>query len=196
MDKDKLSIKDVIKLHRSVSENIKTYETLTDEYMPIEVSNELRYAFRGLIDYLDDKKSKEDYDLVRVHYALRCAYFDLIDGLIITVYEYSNELLRDYPRETMQVISTIVKINEYVHSLNEKVSKSRGGSQDDKILIYKDLHKDEFKLLSDHYKTLKFSEPLIKEMFIKKKKKERNSYIVATISMLIGVVGIVVSMIN
>lgn len=210
MNKEHISISDIIELHRKVSENIKDYETLTDEYMPLEVSNELRYAFRALIDYLDNTKANKDYDLVRTHYALRCAYFDLVDGLVITVYEDIVLLLKEYPLETTQVISNVLDINEYVHNLNEKIAKSRGGGQEDKLLIYGELHKNEFKTLSLHYRTLNLAKPMIttiinekiekkeieKKEIEERKARDKTSYTVAIVGLIIGIVGIIVAVIN
>ena len=195
MDKEEISIKDIVELHRSVSENIKMYETLTNEYMPIEVSNELRYAFRAIIDYLDDAKQDKTYDLVRAHYALRCAYFDLTDGLVVTVYEYITSLLIKYPLETTQIINNAIHINEYVHNLNEKISKSRGGSQKEKLLIYDELHKDELNELSSHYKQLKLSYPIIKKMYIEKQSKNNKSYLIGIFGIAVGIFSVIVSII-
>lgn len=155
-----ISVDDVFDMYNMVSKVANEYEKITKENIPIEVNNEFRYAFRSFIDYYDktpEDKNTNNYHIVRTHYALMCAYFDIIDGLIISIHLYLDKLLNLYPKETIKMITNIEDINDYISIMEDKISKSRSNNQDKKLQIYEEIYNNDFIELSGHYTNLRDS---------------------------------------
>lgn len=154
-----VSVNDVFDMYSLVSDMAKKYETTTGEPIPVEVNNEFRYSFRSFIDYFDNVRNNENnennYHIVRAHYALMCAYFDLIDGIVISNRLYLDTLLDRYPKETIKILTNIEDINKYTSQIEDKIINSRGNNQDIKLDIYQNICEHNFKKLLEHYLDLK-----------------------------------------
>lgn len=190
---------DVIKLHRELANNIKKYETTINKNLPKEVLNELRYSFRSLIDYLDSEHTEENsnqYHLTRSHYALLCAYFDLVDGLVIEINSFMKNIIEKYPEESIQVINNFSIIYNYMENINNKISSSRGVSQEEKIIIYQEINNFDFDTIADHYKELERSEVLIHKLYNQKNKHRKISYFIGISGLIIGAIGILVAILK
>jgi len=73
---------ELIDLHDELACRLKEYEHRAGKCPPIDVLNELRYAFRGVIELHSETKSVEEANQ-HIGHALRCAYHDLVDGILI-----------------------------------------------------------------------------------------------------------------
>jgi len=192
----------IIALHKKVSKRIKEYETYLNEFPPIAVLNEMRYAFRAIIEYLEiqdkgsDPENSADLALQKANHALLCAYHDLVDGLAITLTSALEELRVNYLEETIAVLgSKRLEIIDCLQEVNEKIIESRHELGKRQEIYDEELYDKYFNDLLSHRKLLRGSawESVI-ELSRNKKKRHRNLAIVATLGIIVSLAGVAASL--
>lgn len=164
------SIKELINLHSKLVTRFKEYETATGELPSsgthetnVVVLNEMRYALRATVKILDyasfDKLNQEqqngfDAGLQESLHALRNAYHDLVDNLLIIMTGMMDELIKEHPVATINILGEKrLKILSDINEVEKIVAKSRGKKGHERQDIYDtEIYDNWFYKLVEHYK--------------------------------------------
>ena len=158
----KEGVQDLLDLHKKLAIRYKEYETVDGEIPPVVVLNEMRYALRACVKLLNlasfthlEGQELADFQtsLQEANHALRNAYHDLVDGLLIQISRLMDRLLDDYPAATVSVLSE--KRMEILADINEverSVAESRGDGAKRKQLYELEIYEQWFAKLLTHYK--------------------------------------------
>ncbi len=176
-----MKIQDIVSLHGKLAERIKQFETNLDLYPPTEVSNELRYALRAVVEILEIDGSDTQVDdfehaCQKAYHALLCAYHDLVDGLAIHITISLDELNAKYLEESVVVLGARRSdIIELLNEINEKIARSRKNPKERKKIYDEELYDKYFQKLLGYRKLLngQVTEDVIK-LYLKKTKEEQN----------------------
>lgn len=202
-----VDITELTNLHNAFEKRLKEYQQATNEFPPIEVLNEIRYAFRAALELCAAKEgltpregdSSEDELIVRILHALKCGYHDLVDGLAISIPKIIDELRRSFPESTYDVIGKeMIQINIDVRQVEALVANSRGNPAERRS-IYVKVYDEWFAKLLKHLQFLKESGLVIAQREKEKDKAEkerrkaeqRRQWINVAIGVVIMIVGVV-----
>ncbi|MCY4212581.1 MAG: hypothetical protein OXF68_03035 [Gammaproteobacteria bacterium] len=159
-------IAEFTRLHNVLTERFKDYEQRVGRLPPVEVLNEIRYAFRATIELLalrneksvgeDEGKQKREAELkARILHALLCAYHDLVDGLVISLPRLLDELREQFPTSSATVAGPrLVEILAHVQEAQRQIADSRG-KPEERAGIYKALYDKWFYQLSEDFSFLR-----------------------------------------
>lgn len=186
---------ELVVLHDTVTGRVKEYEQRTGKNPPIEVLNELRYAFRGLVEWCSGQGSPEDA-LQHMRHGLMCAYHDLVDGLLIEFSRQLDSAIENYPDSTVKVLgSKRLEMLDVINRVEGKVAASRK-DRDKRATIYEAIY-DKFDILAEQ---IRFFDQIALPNIITEAdratarlnaaKRDKN------IALLIGVVGIILAVIG
>lgn len=191
-----MKTQDLVSLHGKLAERIKQFETTLDIYPPTEVSNELRYALRAVVEILELNTSNAQADdmehaVQKAYHALICAYHDLVDGLAIHITITLDELRDKYLEESIVVLGAKRReIIEFLNEVNEKIALSRKNPKERKKIYDEELYDKYFETLLGYRKLLtgKVIEDVVNLHLNneEKRKQERLKYIFATAIGLLG----------
>lgn len=194
-----VDIVEITNLHNLFCKRLKEYEQATDEFPPIEVLNEIRYALRAALELLAAKEgltspegdSSEDELAVRILHGLKCGYHDLVDGLVISIPEIMDGLRQSFPESTYDVIGEqMVRINSDVRQVQKLIAESRGNPVARRS-IYVQVYDEWFAKLLKHLQFLKASGPVIAQHEnVKYKAKIRWLLITAAVGVVTMIVGV------
>ena len=104
-----MHVRNLVAQHNALAERFKLYEQRVGELPPVEVLNELRYALRAAIEFIalqDEPATLTDHEqelIARMDHALKCGYHDLIDGLVIELVGFVDNLITNHPKSTYEV---------------------------------------------------------------------------------------------
>ena len=155
------SMGDIAELHAKIAKRYKQFETTDGEIPPLVVLNEMRYALRAMIKILAlasfndlDQKQQHDLDaaLQECHHALRNAYHDLVDGILIQTSKMMDGVVEKYPVAAVSMLGE--KRLEILETLNEvegHVAKSRGEGQKRQEIYDIEIYDKWFEKLVSHY---------------------------------------------
>lgn len=156
-----MDIKKIVELHGKLEGRIKQFETTLDIYLPTEVSNELRYVLRAVMEVIEIEKLNDyqqsdlDYALQRAYHALICAYHDLVDGLAIHITLTLDRLRLEYLEESIVVLgSKRQEIIEFLNEVNDKIAYSRENAKERRGIYEEDLYENYFSTLLEYKKFL------------------------------------------
>lgn len=77
-----MNVRDLAAQHNALVERFKLYEQRIGQLPPVEVLNELRYALRAAVEFIDlrhtpNPSAEREQELIaRMDHALKCAYHD------------------------------------------------------------------------------------------------------------------------
>ena len=152
-----MRVRNLVAQHNALAERFKRYEQGVGELPPVEVLNELRYALRAAIEFIALRDAptrdpeREGELIARMDHALKCAYHDLIDGLVIELVGFVDNLIANYPESTYEVAgSKILDIRHHVGEIEEIISKSRGNPDSRTAVYEKELYDRWFETLLEH----------------------------------------------
>ena len=139
----------IFDLNDRLAKRIKQYEKSTSNFPPIEVLNEVRYAFRASMELLNigyDEPEK----LERIYHALICAYHDLLDGLSLEINHVLN-CLEPYDAIHLNAIlgDKLANIYETVDAVNDLIAESRSDHPNRYRLYNEILYENYFDALLD-----------------------------------------------
>lgn len=166
-----MSISELVAAHNALAKRFKTYEQVVDELPPVEVLNELRYALRAALELLALKDAssssheavgqKERELIARLDHAIKCAYHDLVDGLVIELGRFVRHLTNLPP--TFEVVgSKLTDIFADIQAAEEVIAQSRGDPANRSELYETELYGQWFDKLSEHLHYLtRTAKPLI-----------------------------------
>lgn len=176
---------------------MKQYENSTNDYIPPEVSNEIKYALRALIEIVEleadnDKKEELKHAEEKVHHALLCAYHDLVDGLAIHLTDMMSTLTKDYLKESVQVLGNRrLDIIDFTNEVNNTISQSRETNKN-RIKVYDEiLYDGYFPKLLEYRNLLNREVSAISTLSEKAKQKDIIMVVIAIVGVIVGVVGTV-----
>lgn len=157
-DKD---VRNILELHKKVVERFKEFETTDGETPPIVVLNELRYALRAsmkllaLATFADLSTEQEETlhkSIQETHHALRNAYHDLVDGLLIQISRMMDDLIRKYPVASVNVLGDRrLEILKDVNKIEAKIVNSRGQGMDREQIYDEEIYGKWFEKIVEHY---------------------------------------------
>lgn len=187
--------KEVVDLHDNLARRVKEYEHRTEKNPPIEVLNELRYGFRGLVEWCNDPDDP-DAALQRVRHAIMCAYHDLVDGLLIQLTEQLKITRERYPEATVRVLGQrLLEMRKIINRVEEKVADSRE-HREKRAGIYEEIY-DEFDVLAEE---LKFFDQIALPEIISEadrlEARERRAKWTLWTGLSIGVIGLILTIIS
>lgn len=158
------SIEDILDLHKKLATRYKEYETTDGEIPPIVVLNEMRYALRATVKILgqasfahlsDEEQETLHTSLQEANHALRNAYHDLVDGILIQISRLMDSLLDKHPAATVNVLAE--KRLEILRDINEverHVADSRGDGMNRQQLYDTQIYEKWFATIVEHYRFL------------------------------------------
>ena len=204
-------IEDILDLHKKLATRYKEYETTDGELPPIVVLNEMRYALRAIVkilgqasfEHLSEEEQKTLHtSLQEANHALRNAYHDLVDGILIQISRLMESLLVKYPVATANVLDE--KRLEILHDINEVESyvvKSRGDGMNRKKLYETNIYEKWFATIVKHHRFLDqvAQVEIIREndRIVTNEKKENRKHRTMITLMILGiVVAIVIALIQ
>lgn len=195
-----MDIKKIIDLHRKLEGRIKQYETSLDLYLPVEVSNELRYALRAIIETLDldDQSENLEHLKERAYHALLCAYHDLVDGLAIHISLTLDELRKNYLEESVYILGQKrQEIIEFLNDVNDKIVYSRENPKKRRNIYEQDLYDNYFLKLLEYKKLLtgRLVEDVV-NLNLKKQKEKKNEKYKYLAGILLSVVALAVAILK
>lgn len=152
-----MQVRNLAAQHNAFAERFKLYEQQVGELPPVEVLNELRYALRAAIEFISQQGAPRDHTererelLARMDHALKCGYHDLIDGLVIELVGFVDNLITDHPTSTYEVAgSRITDIRHDIGEIERVNSKSRGDPDNRAAIYEKELYDRWFETLLGH----------------------------------------------
>lgn len=157
-----MDVRDLAAQHNALAERFKLYEQRIGELPAVEVLNELRYAFRAAIEFIALKDApnpspKREQELIaRMDHALKCAYHDLIDGLVLELTGFVDKLTQTFPTSTYEVAgSRIADMRHDISTIEEVISQSRREPERRAEVYDKELYDEWFEKLLEHRSYLK-----------------------------------------
>lgn len=149
-------------LHANLATRYKQYETTDGELPPIVVLNEMRYALRAAVKLLG-YASFEHLDQVDLgayeeasqefHHALRNAYHDLVDGIVIQISVLMDKLLEEYPLATANMLGERrMSILEDLNLVEKAMAESRGAGQQRNQIYEVKIYDEWFEKIVEHYR--------------------------------------------
>ena len=155
------SMGDIIELHAKIAKRYKQFETTDGEIPPLVVLNEMRYALRAMIKIFAlasfndlDQKQQHDLDtaLQECHHALRNAYHDLVDGILIQTSKMMDGVLEKYPVAAVKMLGEKrLEILETLNEVERHVAKSRSEGQKRQEIYDIEIYDKWFEKLVSHY---------------------------------------------
>lgn len=146
----------------------------------MEVLNELRYALRAAIEFIalrdtpNPSAEREQELIARMDHALKCAYHDLIDGLVIEFTESLANLLQEYPTSTYEVVGgKIADMRHDINAIEDVISQSRGNPENRAEVYEKELYDGWFEKLLEHRSFLTTAIPDVARLQEKRDRDER-----------------------
>lgn len=140
---------DLIDLHNQLSGRLKEYEQHTGKSPPIEVLNELRYAFRAAIELHNSSDVEDGLLLQRIRHGLHCAYHDLVDGILIELSRQLDAAIENYPEATIRILGDKrMEILNDINRVEEKIAGSRQNPEK-RMDVYEEIY-DDFPVLAQH----------------------------------------------
>ena len=150
-----MQVRNLVAQHNALAKRFKLYEQRVGELPPVAVLNELRYALRAAIEFiaLQDAPTahteREQELIVRMDHALKRGYHDLIDGLVIELVGFVDNLITSHPKSAYEVAgSKITDIQHDVGEIEQVISESRGNP--DRRAYEKELYDRWFETLLAH----------------------------------------------
>lgn len=155
-------IEGILDLHKKVAVRYKEYETADGEIPPLVVLNEMRYALRATVKILQQASfshlSNEERKILNVsvqeaNHALRNAYHDLVDGILIQISRLMDSLLEKYPVAAANVLKE--KRLDILRDINEveaRIAESRGDGLKRQKLYETEIYEKWFATIVDHYR--------------------------------------------
>ena len=157
-------VEDILDLHKKLATRYKEYETVDGEIPPIVVLNEMRYALRATIKLLsqasyshlsDEEQVTFHTSLQESNHALRNAYHDLVDGILIQISRLMDNLLSDYPIATVNVLADKrLDILRDINEVERHVAESRGDGMNRQKLYETQIYEEWFTKIVEHYRFL------------------------------------------
>ena len=152
---------DIVGLHKKLATRYKQFETTDGQTPPVVVLNEMRYALRAIVKLLNqasfthlDEDEKEAFNIAcqEAHHALRNAYHDLVDGILIQISRIMDNLLDKYPVATANVLgdrrlSILTDLNE----VENHIAESRGDGMKRQKLYDIEIYDKWFVTIIEHY---------------------------------------------
>lgn len=87
----------------------------------------------------------------RMDHALKCGYHDLIDGLVIELVGFVDNLITNHPKSTYEVAgSKITDIRHDIGEIEQVISESRGKPDNRTAAYEKELYDRWFETLLEH----------------------------------------------
>lgn len=164
--KTPIVIGEIIPLHEKLAERFKQFENVDGDYPPTVVLNEMRYSLRAAVKVIDqasfdhvtdtEELSTLNESLQEMNHALKNAYHDLVDGLVIQLTRLLDDLAEQYPQATTNILGS--KQLEMVHDINkveECIVKSRRETKNRKQVYETLIYEQHFTKLLSHYELLK-----------------------------------------
>ena len=152
-----MDVRDLAAQHNALAERFKLYEQRVGELPAVEVLNELRYALRAAVEFIALKDAqnpspeRERELIARMDHALKCAYHDLIDGLVMELTEFIDNLTQTFPTSTSQVAgSRIADIRHDINVIEGVISQSRGKPECRAEVYERELYDGWFEKLLEH----------------------------------------------
>ena len=178
---------DLFDLHWKLAKRIKQYEQAVGEYPPVEVLNEIRYAFRASMELLELIGAKQERDYVndevthaalKLQHSLLCAYHDLLDGLLIEVTFSLDTVLKEYGESAREVLfETHKDVLGKLSSIEDSFAKSREKTGERRELYYEGLYDKWFDELLNIKRSFSGAAlPKIIEVSAKKEASRKNIY--------------------
>ncbi|KAI9134988.1 hypothetical protein [Acaryochloris sp. CCMEE 5410] len=156
------ALEDALELHKKLGTRYKEYETTDGEFPDIVVLNEMRYALRAAIKLLDqasfehlsdEDRQRYDTSVQELHHALRNAYHDLVDGLLIQITRTMDALIEKYPVAAVNVLSQKrLEILEDLNKVEQLIAQSRGDGLNRQKLYDEEIYDGWFETIIKHYK--------------------------------------------
>lgn len=155
-------LNEALDIHANLAIRYKQYETADGEIPPLVVLNEMRYALRSAakllsqasFDHLSEKEQTGyEESIQEFHHALRNAYHDLVDGIVIQISRIMDGLLSEYPLATANVLrekrlTILADLNE----VEKAMAKSRGQAHERKAIYEVDIYDGWFLKIIEHYR--------------------------------------------
>jgi hypothetical protein len=209
------NINEITELHTKLAIRFKEYETTDGELPPLVVLNEMRYALRAVIkllkqasfSHLSTDEEKDDFDTScqEAKHALRNAYHDLVDGILIEISARMDELVEEYPIATKNVLGE--KRLEILNDMNEverHVATSRGEGHKRKDLYDDKIYGEWFNKIISHYKFI--DQVALLEIIKENERIEENkriekyksviAYAIGIAGLVVGIVGILIAVLK
>jgi len=151
----------ILGLHKNLAVRYKEYETADGDVPPVVVLNEMRYALRATMkllsqasfDHLKDKELEAfNVSLQETHHALRNAYHDLVDGILIQISVIMDDLLELYPVAAVNILgSKRLEILKDLNEVEKHVAASRGDGMKREQLYEVEIYDKWFSNILEHY---------------------------------------------
>ena len=152
-----MDVRDLVAQHNALAERFKLYEQRVRELPPVEVLNELRYALRAAIEFIALKDAPNDHAqrqqelIARMDHALKCGYHDLIDGLVIELVGFMDDLITSCPKATFEVAgSRITDVRHDIGEIERVIAETRKDPESRAKIYEKKLYDRWFATLLDH----------------------------------------------
>ena len=175
-----MDVRDLAAQHNALAERFKLYEQRVGELPAVEVLNELRYALRAAVEFIALKDAqnpspeRERELIARMDHALKCAYHDLIDGLVMELTDFLANLLQTYPTSTYEVVDGKVADMRYdISAIEDVISRSRGNPESRTEVYEKELYDGWFEKLLEHRSHLTAALPDIARLQEERDRNER-----------------------
>lgn len=155
-------LEEVIELHSKLAVRYKEYELTDGQTPPIVVLNEMRYALRASIkllsqasfEHLNDAELEvHEVSIQEFSHALRNAYHDLVDGILIQISRMMDNAIADYPVAAAKVLGEKrLAILKDLNDVERHIAKSRGEGNKRQELYDTEIYEAWFAKIVDHYR--------------------------------------------
>ena len=191
----------IVSLHAKLCKRIKQFETaFPSKAPPPEVAAELRYALRAEMETREEElketpdKTRISEAMARTHHALLCAYHDLLDGVVIDLTNFFEEIIQGRLEAAIQVLGTQrLQILSDVDEVTELIAESRGNLENRPDIYDTRLYDEWFEKLLSHKKLL--SRKAIEDIItIDRKRKRRNRWelIISIAALIVSILGVAI----
>lgn len=196
----KESIYSILDEWNRAEEYIKIAEQISEKVVFPSIK-ELRYAGRRLVEALHKIEIGEDYEDIKRYFdeawfnCLR-AQHDAVDAVTskvaIDLALVKEKIGLDV---ALQVFPDYSKLVTIVNNIRKKIANSRK-CRENREKIYEDIFDVNLKELAEIYHDFLECEPIMKEMAKSRRKKEFLNYLIGIVGLIIGVFGILLSILN